>query len=411
MGIKAFGLGGLAVLMAAQITHAEEPCPWDVAAFQKPPATTPAPLPPGVEGVQAVFFDGPPFQGRPTKVFAYYGLPKDVSGKVPGMVLVHGGAGTAYADWVKLWNARGYAAIAFDHFGGLPEKVDGKWKRNPDGGPDHGGVWQMAWPLRDQWMYHAVADTMLAASFLASLPGVDPDRIGLTGISWGAVVACITAGVDSRFRFVAPVYGCGFLSWPWKDGSQFVGKNDPPERLARWRDTWDPANYLGRAKMPFLWINGTNDFAFTPRSWQLSQERVAGPRTASLRLRMEHMQGVGQAPEEIAAFADAILKGGKPLPRVTGQGRDGASVWVEYESEVPVSSALLLWTPDSGLWPNRRWETVPAEVDAGRRRVSATLPEDAVVYAFQLQDERGLVVSSDLRPEAAYAGNPGEDPP
>ena len=43
------------------------------------------------------------------------------------------------------------------------------------------------------------------------LPGVDPDRIGVTGISWGGYLTCIVAGVDPRFRFAAPVYGCGFL--------------------------------------------------------------------------------------------------------------------------------------------------------------------------------------------------------
>jgi dienelactone hydrolase len=407
VAIKTPWAGALAVVAAALGSgiQAAEPVPWDVAAFQKPPAASPAPLPDAVEGVQAVYLDGPPFQGKPTKFFAYYGLPKDVSGPVPGMVLVHGGAGTAYADWVKLWNKRGYAAIAFDHFGGLPEKVDGKWKRNPHGGPDHGGVWQMTWPVKDQWMYHAVADTMLAASFLASLPEVDPNRIGLTGISWGAVVASITSGVDSRYRFVAPVYGCGFLAWPGTDGSQFVGKNDPPERLAQWRALWDPSNYLDRAPMPFLWVNGTNDHAFTPRSWQLSQDRVPGPRTASLHARLEHSQSAGQAPEEIAAFADAILKDGKPLARITGQGRDGAAAWVEYESDVPLRSAALLVTRDEGKWQNRRWESLPAEIDAASRRIRATIPDDAVVYAFQLQDERGLVVSSDLRPEGAYAGN------
>ena len=31
--------------------------------------------------------------------------------KVPGMVLVHGGGGTAFASWVKRWNDRGYAAM------------------------------------------------------------------------------------------------------------------------------------------------------------------------------------------------------------------------------------------------------------------------------------------------------------
>lgn len=373
--------------------------PWQVEDFLKPPATFPAPGFEGPEGVKALFFEGPSYQGKPTRVFAWYGVPANASGKVPGMVLVHGGAGTAYAEWVKLWIDRGYAAIAFDHFGGLPEREDGKWKRNPDGGPNTGGPWQMAWPVKDQWMYHAVADTLLATSLLGSMPGVDADRIGLTGISWGGVLASTVAGLDSRLKFVAPVYGCGFISYPSKDGSQFVGKNDTPELLAKWRETWDPARYLAGAKMPMLWLSGTNDFAFTPGVWQQSYRTAPGPHTLSLHLRMAHGQSEGAAPEEIAAFADAILRDGLPLPRVTGQDRSDDQVWAGYESEKPLKSATLIFTRQEGPWQDRLWESIPATVDTARGRVSATLPGEARAYCFQLVDERGLIVSSDLRPE------------
>ena len=40
--------------------------------------------------------------------------------------LVHGGGGTAFADWVKLWNSRGYAAIAMDNCGSIPSRGSGE---------------------------------------------------------------------------------------------------------------------------------------------------------------------------------------------------------------------------------------------------------------------------------------------
>ena len=46
-------------------------------------------------------------------------------------VLVHGGGGTAFDAWVRLWNDRGYAAIAMDLAGRGADR-----KRLPDGGPD-----------------------------------------------------------------------------------------------------------------------------------------------------------------------------------------------------------------------------------------------------------------------------------
>ena len=70
--------------------------------------------------VKALFFDGLPWKGKPTRVFAYYGIPSNEGGgKVPAIVLVHGGGGTAFARWVKLWNDRGYAAIAMDTCGAV----------------------------------------------------------------------------------------------------------------------------------------------------------------------------------------------------------------------------------------------------------------------------------------------------
>ena len=85
------------------------------------------------EGVKAVFFEGLPYQEKPTKVFAYYGIPEVKGGteQVPGVVLIYGGGGTAFANWVKLWSNRGYAAIAMDLCGCVPIRSYGMWERHP----------------------------------------------------------------------------------------------------------------------------------------------------------------------------------------------------------------------------------------------------------------------------------------
>ena len=46
---------------------------------------------------------------------------------------------------------------------------------------------------------------------LASRAEIDPDRIGITGISLGAMVSCSTAGIDPRFHRVASILGGGDL--------------------------------------------------------------------------------------------------------------------------------------------------------------------------------------------------------
>jgi cephalosporin-C deacetylase-like acetyl esterase len=259
------------------------PC-WDMNVLSKTPKTFAA-TEPTAKDVTSVFYEGLPWHKKPTRVFAYYGMPNVPQGtKVPGMVLVHGGGGTAFDAWVRLWTSRGYAAIAMDTCGCVPVGTYGNWKRHDAGGPaGWGGFEQIDEPIEDQWTYHAVADVVLAHSLLRSMPQVDPERIGVTGISWGGYLTCITAGVDSRFRFAVPVYGCGFLgeNSAWLPDFQKMG----PEKAARWLAWWDPSVWLRHAKMPMLWVTGTNDFAYPMDSLQKSYRLTKGPHALCLRVR------------------------------------------------------------------------------------------------------------------------------
>lgn len=365
---------------------------WNMALLSNSPAIYPSDLP-AADGVRPVFFEGLKYKGRATRVFAWIGLPKvGVGQKVPGIVLVHGGGGTAFAEWVKLWTSRGYAAIAMDTCGCVPVGSYGKWQRHEWAGPPGWGGWdQIDWPREDQWAYHAVADVILANSLLRSLPEVDPERIGVTGISWGGYLVCIVAGVDSRFKFAVPVYGCGFT-----DEHGFAGsvKNLGAERGARWMRWWDPSVYLPDAAMPMLWVTGSNDFAYTLNALQKSYRLPKGQRTLCIRLRMPHgHNGPGEKPKEIHVFADSVVRGGTPLPKITGQGRADNSAWANYESTAGIVRAELNFTRDTGRWQDRKWESIPAKLEKGR--VTATLPAGARFYYFNLFDERDCVVSSE----------------
>lgn len=92
--------------------------------------------------VNALFFDGLDYQGHPTRVFAWHGLPAgaDAAHPVPGIILIHGGGATALANWVRLWNARGFAALAMDNCGGVPAWSESPysqpiWPRHAHSGP------------------------------------------------------------------------------------------------------------------------------------------------------------------------------------------------------------------------------------------------------------------------------------
>ena len=57
------------------------------------------------QGVEAYFLQSVFYSGAPTYVFAYVGIPDTATkdNPVPGVVLIHGGGGTAFCDWVKMW--------------------------------------------------------------------------------------------------------------------------------------------------------------------------------------------------------------------------------------------------------------------------------------------------------------------
>lgn len=368
---------------------------WDLKRLDQPPTVEPADSY-GAKGVHSVFYAGEPWRGKPTKVFAYYGFPEgaSASSRVPGVVCVHGGSGTAFAEWVKIWNKHGFAAIAMDTNGAVPESIN----ENPDNyrhqwaGPRRYGFTDAKEAPRDQWPYHAVADVILANSLLRSFPEVDSVNVGLTGISWGGYLTSLTAGIDSRFKFAIPVYGCGFLD----DGSTWAGMIGDYGH-DRWMSLWDPSSYLGNANMATLWINGTNDKHYHLGPFQRTYRLPKGPHNLSIRVRMDHGHGSGWSPPEIYAFADAVVGKGSPLVSVSKQGRDGNKAWIEFQAprDVRIESAELIYTTDTGEWVERDWKSTAAQFELQSRRADVELPADTAAYYFNVHDSRGLLISSE----------------
>ena len=389
------------VLASAEAGLADAPAgsiPWNMAELSKAPKTHPAEGFEGGKGVRGLFFEGPALAGKPTRVFAWLGIPEVKSGrKVPGMVLVHGGGGTAFARWVRLWVARGYAAIAMDTSGRVPGTKGTKYPKTAShdhAGPGGwGGFGDVDKPAKDQWTYHAVSAVILAHSLLRSRGEVDTGRIGITGISWGGWLTSIVMSVDQRFRFAVPVYGCGFL----QRDSFLVGnfKRLGPEKARRWQQFWEPSNYLPAARHLILWLNGTNDFAYPLSCLQKSYRATPSRERLCIRIRMPHGHEPGWAPKEIAAFADSIVRKGVPLPEITAQGCTGGRAWVAFRSRTKIKHAELCYTKETGHWQKRTWESLPAEIDAAAGKASAALPEGAGVYFINVTDERGMVASGE----------------
>lgn len=387
----------VALLLAATAQAQTFVGPWEHDMLYKTPQTFEAPEF-ATNGVEAVFYEGEPYQGKPTRVFAYYGIPEGATaGKpVPGIVLIHGGGGSAFVRWVRLWNSRGYAAISMDTCGAVSgnaygHEQNGHVRHAWAGPPGWGGFDKLADPVRDQWTYHAVAAAVRGHSLLRSFPEVDTTRIGLTGISWGGYLTCIVAGVDDRFAFAVPVYGCGFLG----DSPLFPSGLSGAEK---WLTLWDPSVYLPSAKAPFLWVTGSNDFAFPMDALQKSYRTLPAPSTLCIRLRMPHGHGAaGENPAEILAFADHVTRGAPPLPSFADVKRDGRRVTAAFDGKGrAVAKAELNYTLATDKWKDRPWQSALIPLPSPERgTLSAELPEGATIWYLNLFTEDGLAVSSE----------------
>ncbi|MCA9141345.1 MAG: alpha/beta fold hydrolase [Planctomycetaceae bacterium] len=405
----------LLFMTLATVTFADDPItrspqlpatmPWDLDELSKPPEFAWQDI---KSSVRSLSYAGEPYQGKPTRVFAYYASPGTLNANIlldrnlPAVVLVHGGGGTAFREWAELWAKRGYAAIAMDLAGYRPhEGVNQHQRENrtrlEEGGPDQGDDEKFGSVDKDpaeQWPYHAVANVIRAHSLIRSFASVDSNRTAVTGISWGGYLTCIVSGVDSRFKAAVPVYGCGFLheNSAWLDR---FGRMTAEQR-ERWVTLWDPSRYLPAVSMPILFVNGTNDFAYPLDSYMKSIAAVPGEKQFCITVKMPHGHPAGWAPPEIGLFIDSHLQGGQPLATVDSLRITDGKAQTTYQSEVPITKAELHFTTDTKPINQREWQSTPATISSEVINADAP-PADTTAWFFTLTDSRGAVSSSTVQ--------------
>jgi dienelactone hydrolase len=406
----------LFLLLAALPVFAEKVGPWDLESLKN---TVPAmQWVRQDQPVRSLTYAGERYQGRDTEVFAFYaspltlGLEAKPGTRFPGVVLIHGGGGTAFAEWVHLWAKRGYAAIAMDLNGSHPPEpefaADGTPKSNahdaktrtrlPKGGPPHGHAEKFDCVLTpdtsDDWPFHAAASVMRAHSLLRSFPEVDADRTAVTGISWGGYTTCLAASLDDRFKAAVPVYGCGFLHEGESVQKPSIDKLDPEHR-ALWVREYDPGSLLVRCRVPILFVNGTNDVHYVLDSYMKSYAVVPGEKQMRIEVNMRHGHPPGWAPAEIGLFIDSKCRGGAALPVPGKPELRGDQVVVACVSSLPLKEAKLNYTTDTGLRSKRQWSSVPATIN-GSTITAPKPPANANSWFVSVTDERGAMTSTEV---------------
>jgi poly(3-hydroxybutyrate) depolymerase len=140
-----------------------------------------------------------------------------------------------------------------------------------------------------EWMQQTVKDVGRAFDLLVAERGVDSTRIGLAGVSRGAVVAAIAGGADPRFRAVAILHG-GHFDY-FEDGHLAAAC---------------PANYIGRiAPRPVFLLNAENDGDFLPETAIRPLHRLArDPKT----IRWTPGGHAATTADDVAALVEWLLR-------------------------------------------------------------------------------------------------------
>ncbi|MFM7604039.1 MAG: alpha/beta hydrolase family protein [Prosthecobacter sp.] len=406
----------LLFLFAVVPVFAEKVGPWDLDALK---STVPAmKWVRQDQPVHSLTYAGENYQGHDTEVFAFYASPLTLGmemkpgTKFPGVVCIHGGGGTAFADWVHLWAKRGYAVIAMDLNGSRPPDPEfdpktgmaignghrGVRTRLRNGGPPHGHAEKFDCILTpdtsDDWPFHAAASVMRAHSLLRSFPEVDAEHTAVTGISWGGYTTCLVASLDDRFKAAVPVYGCGFLHEGESVQKPSIDKLDAAHR-AMWVKEYDPGSLLVRCRVPIFFVNGTNDVHYVLDSYMKSYAVVPGEKHIRIEVNMPHGHPPGWAPQEIGLFIDSKCRGGVALT-VPGKPQiQGDQVVVSCTSSLPLKEAKLNYTTDTGLRSKRKWTSVPATI-TGNTITATKPPAGANTWYVSVSDERGAMVSTEV---------------
>jgi dienelactone hydrolase len=148
-------------------------------------------------------------------------------------------------------------------------------------------------------MRQGVCDVRRAASWLASRPNVDPDRLGVTGISLGGIVSSLVVSVDPQIKAGALLLAGGDLSkvlWDMPETAPFrkawTESGRTVDDLRRLTDPYDPLTYAaGMTGKRVLMIAGNVDEVVPPASAKALWE--AGGRPPIIWYDCGHYSAVG----------------------------------------------------------------------------------------------------------------------
>lgn len=151
---------------------------------------------------------------------------------------------------------------------------------------------------KDQYYYKRVyLGCVRSIDFLFSLPQFDGSNLAVTGGSQGGALSIITAGLDSRVKYLAAYYPAlsdltGYLKGRAGGWPHIFDKNNAPVHNTKAKletvGYYDVVNFARQLKVPGLYSWGFNDEVCPPTSMYAAYNVITAPKELHLALETGH---------------------------------------------------------------------------------------------------------------------------
>jgi hypothetical protein len=311
---------------------------------------------------------------RPVAVYCQRQYPIHEASGV-GMLHCVGGAQTINPQDLDFWNAEGHAAASFDwqigEVAGRTAKTNFpcgvRAQHEPTDKPEHAVM-----PI-------AISCGRAVLDWLSRSPGVDPEKLGVCGISWGGYLTWLLAAYDERIRIIVPAFGCG---------GTLAGKRAPSNhgRLVQqvWLDFWEPQHLAQKVKVPVCYLSATNDFFGYPEDAETLLAKLTGPVVRDYLPNADHSLCAGQSALA-RAFVRHHLLGGPPLPETPRL----------QEIHAGAESQEIWWTTSRRPSPHRCWHRGLPPNDGDSLAFRRIQMPDGITISSPLEKSVNLNISDD----------------
>ena len=350
-----------------------------------------------------LYLNGAPFNGKPTKIYAWYSAPSG-SGKFPGVVQLHGSGLNKLSSEPSVFYAKhGFACISIDWAPPSEKRKNRQSVFETEGRMTKFGPGFQPLQVEKDYLRNGVMFSRRALDFLRSRPEIDPAKLMVSGVSAGAWHALLLTGLEPELKAVAVKYG----AISGIDFSYFTGVFGPLKMVRQkgyqemWLSYFDAANLIPKYKASVLLLSGTDDIFYAMPVVLETFRRIPSPKKLLLRPNDNH-QLVGNESIPLSYF-QSVLKQTSEWPEVSikdcrEEGDKLLFSILPASREAVKRISIVYKTGPRGLFEWRKnWKRVDA-VPEGKEWVAKLKKPmrdtQTVAYAY-LEDTAGRFTSSD----------------